>query len=297
MRDGQTWATEMERQGREGWSSWEKVQPKPKGHLRTGDTQGSPKICEDHRRLALNTDVLIPKHAARNSTATSSSSEATLDLPKTPTKGGHDNSGSLSDQCWSNFEESGFGNRVGISDRLTFDLTEAAKKEIMLEKRKTMTWDAFATQDGGFDRSALALQKTLSVSPLVQEQIESWPEERDEIRRKLKKSHKEMTKFDWDTTPNVVNTQDQNSLAFVEVGFVDVWTDLLLSAGWSNRDELTFREANWAIVRGSFCTLLYNNPFVADKSIHRWNTRISLARDRPSSCLKRWSLSTISGPS
>jgi hypothetical protein len=42
---------------------------------------------------------------------------------------------------------------------------------------------------------------------------------------------------------------DAEGRVFVEEGFVDVWADLMMGAGWMDREELTFKEANWAIVR------------------------------------------------
>lgn len=139
------------------------------------------------------------------------------------------------DSAWSVFEEAGFA-RHSIADRLQFDLTEGAKRQIA-DKRRTMTWDDFS--GGGFDRTSLALKDTLNFAPPLQDQIESWPDEREEIRRKLKKSAKVMAKFEYDTTPSVSET-------YIEAGFIDACVDLL--DGWTDRDELTFREANWCIL-------------------------------------------------
>ncbi len=111
-----------------------------------------------------------------------------------------------------------------------------------------MSWNEFAAPTGGFDRSDDALSKSLTFSPPVQTQIESWPEEREELRKKLKKSQKEMAKFDWDTTPVVGVPGRGKAITVIEEAFVDVWADLLLSSGWTDYDELTYREANWALV-------------------------------------------------
>jgi hypothetical protein len=35
----------------------------------------------------------------------------------------------------------------------------------------------------------------------------------------------------------------------LEEPFVDCWADLLISAGWMDRSDMTLRECNWAIVR------------------------------------------------
>lgn len=191
------------------------------------DLPASPRLSEAHRRrLAIDTDVL-PRSASTTAR----------------------------DSAWSAFEEAGFA-RHSIADRLQFDLTEGAKRQIA-DKRKTMTWDDFS--GGGFDRNTMELQETLTFAPPVQDQIESWPDEREEIRRKLKKSAKVMAKFEHDTTPVVTE-------GCIEAGFLDAWVDVLV--GWTDRDELTFREAN-------FCILEY-----ADGSIYVFEEVVPLDYQR-----------------
>jgi len=114
----------------------------------------------------------------------------------------------------------------------------------MQAKRQTISWQDFASPQGGFDRSNDALSKSLLFSPPVEEQIQLWPEEREEIQKKLKKAHKEAIPFSWDTTPVIVNARG----AYVEEMFLDAWVDLLFGGGWTDTEELTFREANWVLV-------------------------------------------------
>jgi hypothetical protein len=64
------------------------------------------------------------------------------------------------------------------------------------------------------------------------------------MQKKLKKAHKEAIPFTWDTTPVIVNARG----AYVEEMFLDAWTDFLYGGGWTDTEELTFREANWVLV-------------------------------------------------
>jgi len=41
---------------------------------------------------------------------------------------------------------------------------------------------------------------------------------------------------------------DSKGRVWFEEGFVDFWCDFGLGQGWVERDELTFRMANWALV-------------------------------------------------
>lgn len=41
---------------------------------------------------------------------------------------------------------------------------------------------------------------------------------------------------------------DSQGRVYVEEAFVDCWADLMMGGGWLDREELTFKEANWAIV-------------------------------------------------
>jgi len=64
------------------------------------------------------------------------------------------------------------------------------------------------------------------------------------MQKKLKKAHKEAIPFTWDTTPVIINARG----AYVEEMFLDAWTDFLYGGGWTDTEELTFREANWVLV-------------------------------------------------
>ena len=73
------------------------------------------------------------------------------------------------------------------------------------------------------------------------------------MQKKLKKAFKEAIPFTWDMTPTVINARG----AFVEEMFLDVWVELLYGGGWTDTEELTFREANWVLVSIALC--LSNN--------------------------------------
>jgi hypothetical protein len=145
----------------------------------------------------------------------------------------------------------------------------------MQATRQTISWQDFASPQGGFDRSNEALSKSLLFSPPVQEQIQHWPEEREEMQKKLKKAYKEAIPFTWDTTPAVVNARG----AFVEEMFLDIWVELLYGGGWTDTEELTFREANWVLVSSESAF----NFLAAQLNRHsgrRWNTSYKALRRR-----------------
>lgn len=127
----------------------------------------------------------------------------------------------------------------------------------MQERRRTMSWQDFASDQGGFLATNEALSQSLSFSPPVQEQIQHWPEEREELRKKLKKAHKESLPFTWDTTPTLSGAKGP----LVEEMFLDVWVDLLHGGGWSDREELTFRPSNWVLMEYKLQT-----PATSDQS-------------------------------
>ena len=49
-------------------------------------------------------------------------------------------------------------------------------------------------------------------------------------------------------TPDI-DGADAKGRVWLEEAFVDCWADLFMGAAWEDRDELTFKEANWALVR------------------------------------------------
>lgn len=53
---------------------------------------------------------------------------------------------------------------------------------------------------------------------------------------------KDLPSFEYDTRPRI------GGEVVLEEAFVDAWADLLISAGWMEREETTLRECNWAIV-------------------------------------------------
>lgn len=133
-----------------------------------------------------------------------------------------------------------------------------------------MDWNEFAAPSGGFNRTDPLLDISLSFSPPISSSIASWPRERDQLAKRLHKAQKDAVPFHYDTLPvfgkdvpflgdddgvNLGGTGggeqqvDGKGGVYLEEAWVDVWADLMLGAGWMDREELTFREANWAIVR------------------------------------------------
>lgn len=76
------------------------------------------------------------------------------------------------------------------------------------------------------------------------------PQDRAELARKLRKAHRALPPFGWDTDP-VIGREE-----WVEESFVDVFCDLIYGGGWMDleRAEEVERECNWALV-GYFCSL------------------------------------------
>jgi hypothetical protein len=122
-----------------------------------------------------------------------------------------------------------------------------------------MNWSEFASSSGGFSRTDPHLAVSLTFAEPLSESITSWPQERDALQRKLHKSQKDAIPFHYDTAIRLgleVNseygeTRDDKGRVWIEEAFMDCWADLMNGAGWIERDELTFKEANWALVSGS----------------------------------------------
>ncbi|EJD38165.1 hypothetical protein AURDEDRAFT_116601 [Auricularia subglabra TFB-10046 SS5] len=144
---------------------------------------------------------------------------------------------SLTDLKWGEFEALGFG--TPDETKLQFDLTESARKA-RLEKHKTLTWNDFST--AGFSRSDAPLSATLQFSAPIAATIGNMSAQQAELHRKLKKAQRALPPFGWDTKP-VLGAEE-----VVEEAFLDVFCDLIWSAGWQDRREQTFRDCNWAMV-------------------------------------------------
>jgi len=92
------------------------------------------------------------------------------------------------------------------------------------------------------------LSATLQFSTPFTAMISSWPSQNAEITRKLKKTHKSLPSFGWDTEPVIGNEE------VIEEAFVDVFCDLIYGGGWMDleRGEMLDRDCNWALVRRRF---------------------------------------------
>lgn len=89
------------------------------------------------------------------------------------------------------------------------------------------------------------MNATLQFSTPVVNTISAWPSNQAEITRKLKKAHRALPPFGWDTNP-VMGSEE-----VIEEAFVDVFCDLVYGGGWMDmeREEELDRECNWALVR------------------------------------------------
>jgi len=105
-----------------------------------------------------------------------------------------------------------------------------------------MSWNDFTSD--GFSRMDAPLSATLQFSTPFTAMISSWPSQNAEITRKLKKTHKALPTFGWDTEPVIGNEE------VIEEAFVDVFCDLIYGGGWMDleRGEMLDRDCNWALV-------------------------------------------------
>lgn len=116
-----------------------------------------------------------------------------------------------------------------------------------------MDWTDFASSAGGFNRTEL-LDISLTFSPPLLSQISEWPVHRQELSHRLHKSQKDAVPFHHDTSIHVgaqafaEARADEKGRIVVEQAFIDFWADLAMGAGWCDRAEITFREANWVFV-------------------------------------------------
>ncbi|KAF8907021.1 hypothetical protein CPB84DRAFT_1769288 [Gymnopilus junonius] len=177
--------------------------------------------------------------------STSSSTTATSFLPEPDHFGlggreGEDRFRSLTDLKWGEFESMGFSG-LGDDKKLQFDLTETARTE-RAAKRQTLSWNDFSS--AGFTRMDAPLSATLQFSTPLANTISTWPSQSAEINKKLKKTHKALPAFGWDTEP-VIGSEE-----VIEEPFLDVFCDLIYGGGWMDleRGEMIDRDCNWALV-------------------------------------------------
>jgi hypothetical protein len=131
---------------------------------------------------------------------------------------------------------------------------DADSAQERLAKRETLSWNDFSS--AGFTRLDAPLSATLQFSPPLTISASSSTNSKElnaELTRKLRKAHKALPAFGWDTNP-VLGPEE-----VVEEAFVDVFCDLLWGGGWMERAsgvggpqaELA-RECSWALV-SAFC--------------------------------------------
>ncbi|WWC93117.1 uncharacterized protein L201_008084 [Kwoniella dendrophila CBS 6074] len=258
------------------WAAWERLTWK----ARRGDISG-PKVSTAYRRrMMVKENLPLPTFSTSEGRPISygSAPKPSLEtgfgvggpverskkgrIPEDENEDGRFSS--LAGKEWSMFEEGGFdapllattsGGKSDIKNRLQFDLTESAKMSIS-ERRRTMDWTEFASPSGGFYRTEEALDVSLSFAAPIEKEITDWPKERDELRKRLHKSQKDSIPFNYDTKPCIGPNALQDSNArtdnlgrvYIEEAFVDCWADFIIGTNWMDREELTFREVNWALI-------------------------------------------------
>ncbi|EKM51347.1 uncharacterized protein PHACADRAFT_263416 [Phanerochaete carnosa HHB-10118-sp] len=202
-------------------------------------TNFHPDVGAGSSSSTLSTAPSLSSSTSTSSTASSLLEDKELGLllgGRTP----EDRFRSLTDWKWGEFEAMGFGD-VSDKQKLQFDLTESARAA-RSAKRATLTWQDFSST--GFSRNDAPLSTTLQFSTPVTKTIDAWPQQSQEIHRKLKKTQKALPSFGWDTEP-VVGAEE-----VIEEAFIDVFCDLIYGGGWLDveRGEEADRECNWALV-------------------------------------------------
>ncbi|EPQ29951.1 uncharacterized protein PFL1_02623 [Pseudozyma flocculosa PF-1] len=162
--------------------------------------------------------------------------------------------GSLVSKQWGDFLADGF--TAPDETKLAFDLNESARKG-RHQKRDTVQWTEF--QSLGFDSADDGLDTVLSFDDGLKQEVENWPDERERILSRLRERQKALPPFHYDTTPRLIaspsragdaaGTCDGHPISRMDEAFGDVWADYLVGAGWSNRDELTHRTSNFAVLQ------------------------------------------------
>ncbi|KAN0059985.1 hypothetical protein ACQY0O_007958 [Thecaphora frezii] len=162
--------------------------------------------------------------------------------------------GSLVSKQWGDFLSEGF--TTPDETKLAFDLNESARKDRHI-KRDSVAWNDF--QSIGFDTGDDGLDTVLSFDEGLKQEVEKWPGERDRILAKLRERQKALPPFHYDTTPRLLASPTRSGepagamechpISRMDEAFAEVWADYLIGAGWSNRDELTHRAANFAVLQ------------------------------------------------
>ncbi|PWN35766.1 uncharacterized protein FA14DRAFT_46690 [Meira miltonrushii] len=161
---------------------------------------------------------------------------------------------SLADKAWEEFLHEGFSG--SDPNKLAFNLTESERKARM-KGRKSLQWSQF--EESGFNPADDGLNDVLAFDDLLEQDVKRWPEDRAELLDKIRKTNKAMPAFNYDTTPMVVSSPSMSGdpqgqwqekpISRMDDIFPEVYADILLGNGWHNRDELTHRNANFAVVQ------------------------------------------------
>ncbi|KAE8246273.1 hypothetical protein A4X13_0g5864 [Tilletia indica] len=244
-----------------------------------GSTAGEPQLSEKYRKLInLRGQAIRKKTGGQNGRAGSESGGSAggkggMGIGSRSKNGGPgkivlndmdavtvESYGSLASQQWGDFMSDGFSGTD--SSALTFDLRESQRK-VRTQAPENRQWSDFAT--AGFTVNDYGLDNVLNFDDGLKEEMVRWPGERAELNERLRQTQKRLPHFPYDTTPRVVASpsfsahegecapgqgqQHMHPISRMDETFAEVWADYLVGCGWSNRDELTHRNANFVVVQ------------------------------------------------
>lgn len=224
----------------------------------SSDSHGREPQLSDRFRKLMN----IRGNARHGRSATST---PTMDLLRSNSSASHqhDSRGNndpasyttIAQQEWGDFLSEGFAEPN--KEKLNFDLTESRRKQTA-KARDNVAWSDFAST--GFNDRDENLAAVLNFDEGFKDEVQKWPGERADLLNKLRETAAKMPPFPYDNTPKVVvspstgvkpvtNEQGEQVSAQMDNVFPEVWADYLIGNGWSNRDELAHRGANFVILQ------------------------------------------------
>lgn len=168
--------------------------------------------------------------------------------PQDHQKGNLHPASSLAEVEWGNFASLGF--EETDASKLRFDLTES-QRNARRARPKTMVWSDFAEAGFGGVADEDSLDSILAFDAQLKSNLEERPDEREALLLRLKEVEARLPAFNYPTEPVVLSSPSRPGKVPDQFDpmFAEVWADYLVGSGWSNRDELSHRPANFVVLQ------------------------------------------------